>query len=93
MDIDFTPDQQALIRKAIETGRLHNADEAVKEALGLWEEREVERVEFLASLNDARAEIARGEGILITRDSMRELAEDVKRRGREQLAAERPTSI
>jgi antitoxin ParD1/3/4 len=93
MDVEFTPDQQALIREAIATGRLHSADEAVKEALGLWEQRERARAAFLASLDEARAEIARGEGVPITQESMRDLAEDVKRRGRERLAAERPASV
>lgn len=45
--------------------------------------------EFLASLDEADAALDRGEGILITRESMRLLAEEVKRRGREQMAAER----
>jgi antitoxin ParD1/3/4 len=93
MNVQFTPDQEAFIRQAIETGRLHSADEAVREALGLWEQRERGRAEFRASLDEARASIARGEGIPITPDSMRELAEDVKRRGRERLAAERQASV
>jgi putative addiction module CopG family antidote len=89
MNVQFTPDQEAFIRRAIEIGRINSADEAVKEALGLWEQRERGRAEFRASLDEARASIARGEGISITRDSMRELADDVKRRGRERLEAER----
>jgi antitoxin ParD1/3/4 len=90
MDVDLTADQEALIRQAIESGRLYTADEAVREALVLWEQRERARAEFLSSLDEARAEIARGEGTPITQKSMDELAEDVKRRGRERLAAERP---
>ena len=55
----------------------------------LWVERERRRTEILAAVDIAKASIDRGEGIEITQDSMRALAEDVKRSGRAQLAAER----
>jgi hypothetical protein len=45
------------------------------------EERERRREDILASVGLAQASLARGEGIDITQASMRELAEDVKRRG------------
>ncbi len=48
--------------------------------------------EILAAVDAAQASIDRGEGIPITRQSMRALAEDVKRRGRARLAAERETT-
>jgi hypothetical protein len=56
--------------------------------LSLWEERERQRAEFLASLADAKASLARGEGRKITLQSMRELAEEVKERGQARLPAE-----
>lgn len=88
MEVEFTIDQKAFIRRAIENGRLHNEKDAVQEALALWEERERQRVEFLLTLNDAKASLARGEGRVITEDSMRELATEVKERGRARLLAE-----
>ena len=87
MEVQLTPDQQAFVRQAIESGRLHRAEDAVKEALSLWEERERTRAEILAAVDEAEASLARGEGRIITRESMSELAEDVKRRGRARLAA------
>jgi len=60
----------------------------VEEALSLWEERERRRIEFLATLNDAKQSLERGEGRVITEESMRDLAEEVKERGRARLAAE-----
>jgi hypothetical protein len=57
----------------------------------LWEDRERQRAEFLLSLDDARASLARGEGRLITQDSMRDLAAEVKERGRARLLAELQT--
>lgn len=90
MEVHLTPDQKAFVRQAIESGRFHRAEDAVEEALALWEERERKRAEFLASLDDARASLARDEGRVITQQSMRELAEEVKRRGKARLDSERP---
>jgi len=59
----------------------------VREALALWVERERRREETLAALDEAEAALAPGEGLIIIKSSMRELAEDVKRRGRARLAA------
>jgi len=91
MQVRITPDQEAFIRRAIEAGRFGRAEDAVEEALSLWEERERKRAEFLATLDDAKASIARGEGQVITQESMRNLATDVKRRGRTRLAADPST--
>lgn len=88
MEVHLTPDQEAFVRQAIESGRIHRAEDAVQEALSLWEERERKRAEFLATLDEAEASLARGEGRVITQESMRELAEEVKERGRTRLAAE-----
>jgi Arc/MetJ-type ribon-helix-helix transcriptional regulator len=88
MEVTLTSDQHAFARRAIESGRLHSEEDAVQEALALWEERERHRVEFLATLDDARLSLARGEGHPITQGSIQDLARAVKERGRAQLAAE-----
>ncbi|HEV2380884.1 MAG TPA: hypothetical protein VG206_13980 [Terriglobia bacterium] len=92
MDVQLTPDQQAFARRAIESGRLHSEQDAVREALTLWEERERQRAEFLLTLDEARASLARGEGRVITQESMRQLASEVKERGRARLLTEVTTS-
>jgi putative addiction module CopG family antidote len=91
MEVHLTPDQQAFVRQAIESGRFLREEDAVKEALSLWEERERTRAEILVAVDEAESSLARGDGRAITQDSMRELAEDVKRRGRARLAAEEQT--
>jgi Arc/MetJ-type ribon-helix-helix transcriptional regulator len=88
MDVHLTPDQKAFIRQAIESGRLHREEDAVQEALSLWEERERTRAEILTAVDLAEASIARDEGRAITQESMRQLSEEVKQRGRNRLAAE-----
>jgi putative addiction module CopG family antidote len=89
MEIRPTPDQETFIREAVASGRFDNAEAAVKDALALWEERERRRAEILAAIDEAESAIGRGEGIAINSESMRELAEDVKSRGRARLAGER----
>jgi Arc/MetJ-type ribon-helix-helix transcriptional regulator len=91
MEVRLTPDQEAFIRRATEDGRIGSAEDAVGEALSLWEERERKRAEFLATLDDAKASIGRGEGQVITQQSMRDVATEVKQRGRARLAADQPT--
>ena len=89
MEVQLTPGQKAFARQAIETGRLQHEEDAVKEALSLWEERERTRAEILAAVDEAEVSLARGEGRTIMQESMRELAEQVKQRGRVRLAAEK----
>jgi len=86
--VQLTADQKAFVRQAIEGGRLLREEDAVKEALSLWEERERTRAEILAAVDEAEASLARGEGRVITQESVRALAEDVKRRGRTRLTVE-----
>ena len=92
MNVELTPDQRAFVQKAIESGRFSRVEEAIEEALALWEERERRRIEILAMLDEADASLARGEGREITEKSMKALAEEVKQRGRHRLAAERANS-
>jgi putative addiction module CopG family antidote len=94
MEVRLTPDQEAFVRQAIESGRLHRPEDAVEEALRLWEERERKRAEFLATLDDAEASLARGEGrVIVTKHDARQLASDVKRRGRARLRSERRSRL
>jgi Arc/MetJ-type ribon-helix-helix transcriptional regulator len=92
MEVQLTLDQKAFARHAVESGRLHNEQEAVEEALALWEERERKRMAFVATLDRARASAERGEGRVITRESMTALTAEVAERGRTRLMAERVTA-
>ena len=61
MNVDFTPDQQALVQQAINSGRLQRPEDAVQEALSLWVEQERKRVvpssveQFTSASEKARA--------------------------------------
>lgn len=88
MEIRPTPDQEAFIRQAIDAGRIARPEDAAMQAMALWEERERRRVEILTRIDEADVALARGEGTVITPETMDTLAEDVKRRGRARLDAE-----
>ena len=88
MDLQFTPDQKAFIREAIERGRFRRTEDAVQEAMSLWEERERVRAEIRAAIDVSEASLEHGKGRVITPASMRSLASAVKRRGRARLQAE-----
>jgi len=92
MNIQLTPEQKAFAQRAIESGRLSSEDDAVRQALALWEERERQRAEFLLTLEEAKASVARGEGREITPETMQQLAAQAKERGRARLLAELNTS-
>ena len=89
MNVELTADQRAFVQKAIATGRFSREEEAVAEALALWEERERRRLEILAMLDEADASFARGEGIPITEESVKVLIEEAKQRLRRRIEVER----
>jgi len=89
MEVHLTPDQDAFIRKAIEAGRLRREEDAVREAMSLWEERERRRLEILAAVDQAEASLVRGEGRRITtHEEVTQLSADIKRRGIARLSSE-----
>jgi len=89
VNVELTADQQAFVRKAIENGRFKREEEAVQEALALWEERERRRLELIAMIDEADASLARGEGIPITEESVEVLIEKAKQRLRQRIESER----
>lgn len=92
MNVELTPDQPAFIQKAIENGRFAHEEEAIAEALVLWEERERRRLEILAMLDEADASFARGEGIPLTEETAKVLVEEAKQRLRRRVEVERSTT-
>ncbi len=89
MHVQLTDDQKAFIQEGIQAGRFAREEDALREALSLWDIRERRRAEILAAVDQAEASFARGEGRRITtlEETMR-LADEIKRRGLERLNAE-----
>jgi Arc/MetJ-type ribon-helix-helix transcriptional regulator len=82
MEVQLAPDQEALVRQAIENGRLHHAEEAVQQALSLWETRERSRIEILCALDEAESDLNAGKFLDYTEESLARLGEELKREAR-----------
>ena len=87
MEVRLTAEQQAFARLAMANGRLRSEEEAVEQALLLWEERERGRLAVLSTLSEEQAALARGEGRALTADNLDEFAGQIKHRGRAVLAS------
>ena len=88
MNITLSPGQQSFIQQVIDSGRLGTVEDALAEALVLWEERERKRATLIASLDAAEASLTNADSMVINEGSMRDLANTVKARGRARLAAD-----
>ena len=89
MQIELTPEQDDVVRHAIAAGRIARPEEAVAQAMAFWVERERERAELVASLDEADAEYERGEAIRIdSEEDSRALFDDIKASYRARLAVE-----
>ena len=83
MNVKLTPDQEAFIKQAIENGRLNRPEDAVREALLLWEQRERSRTEILAALDEAEADLKAGHYTDYGREALPDLVEELKREARQ----------
>ena len=84
MEVQLTPDQEALVRVAVESGRLRDAGDAAQEAFELWERRERRRLELVELLKEGEANFAAGRFTTYTDKTLPQLFEEVKREGRAQ---------
>ena len=82
MEVKFTPEQQAFVRQAIASGRVHRAEEAIQQALSLWKKQERNRVQILAVVDEAEADLQTGQYTDYTVASVPLLAEQLKAEAR-----------
>ena len=93
MHVSLTPHLEELVRNKVKSGLYNSASEVVREALRLMDDRD--RVREMR-LEDVRNEIQigidqleRGESTEYTKETLHELFDDVKARGRVKLDARR----
>lgn len=85
MQIELTPAQNSFVELGIQEGRFRGGDEAVSQALALWEMRERERLELHSSI-DLR-ERSLDEGETYNEETLHQLVKSVAERGRTKLMA------
>jgi Arc/MetJ-type ribon-helix-helix transcriptional regulator len=88
MQIQLTPAQISFVDMGIQEGRFRGPEEAVQQALALWEKRERARVELLAFLDLADQELDAGGGETYTTETLRQLVASVEQRGKQTLAGQ-----
>lgn len=75
MNVNLTPQLEALVRQKVETGLYNNASEVVREALRLMEERDRFR-RLQSAIASGDAQYARGEVSTWTPETLQELIEE-----------------
>jgi putative addiction module CopG family antidote len=73
-----TPDQEAFIRQAIASGRYRTPEDALRDAMARWEQSERARIELLAALDEAEADVEAGHSSDYTEATLPQLARELK---------------
>ena len=88
MNVSLTPHLEKLVKERVASGKYNSASEVMREALRLLEEQEeLHRIKREALKRDIMAGVADLEaGRYKTYSSGQELFDDIKKRGRQQIA-------
>jgi antitoxin ParD1/3/4 len=87
MNVSLTPQLEALVHKKVKAGTYQTASEVIREGLRLLHERDEELAWVRKEVAKGEAEIARGEYIDLDEKGLKQFFADIKKRGRERLAA------
>ena len=82
MEVTLTPAQEAFIRHGIESGRYRTAEDAIREALAFWEEKERDRIELMTTFDEAEADLAAGAYVEHTDATLPQLASELQQEAR-----------
>jgi len=94
MQIEITPEQDQIIRLGIEQGRYQDEAEAVRSALDSWVERERERLELIAAIEEGEQSLEEDGGIVLeTKENIQNFFNGITEIGRERLEAIRNAEL
>ena len=82
MNVSLTPELERLVNEKVESGLYQTASEVVREALRLLKERDYAREQLRGDVQVGFDALTRGEGRTYDKASGRQLAEQIKSRGR-----------
>ena len=82
MNVSLTPELERVVNEKVESGMYQTASEVVREALRLLKERDEARAHLRADVQAGFDQSARGEGRSYDKTSGRQLADQVKSKGR-----------
>jgi putative addiction module CopG family antidote len=82
MEVRLTPEQEALIAQAVQSGRYQTAEDAVKDAVACWEENERRRIELVAMIDEGDADFEAGRYTEYTDETLADLFVELRREAR-----------
>jgi putative addiction module CopG family antidote len=89
MEVRVSPEQEELVRQAVESGRYRGAEDVVREALEMWHDRERKRADIMAVFDFAEASVSRVAKRNVAKEPATKPARKGKRRGRKRVAEEK----
>lgn len=82
MEVHLTVGQEAFVRQAVASGRFQREEDAFQEAFALWEQRERNRMEIQAALDEAEGDLEAGRFTDYAEASLSQMSEELKREAR-----------
>lgn len=93
MNVSLTPELEKLVQEKVASGLYQTASEVVREALRLLKERdERQKATLREAIQDGLTQLEHGAYQDYTDATLKDLAQGVKQRGRERLAARQKSS-
>ena len=86
MNVSLTPELEKLVNEKLKTGMYQTASEVIREGLRLLKDRDERQAQLRGQVRAGFDAIERGEYETDDESTTKELAEDIKRRGRKRLA-------
>ena len=86
MNVSLSPELEKLVKEKVESGKYPTADDVVREGLQLLKERDEEFEALRRDIREGFEDIERGDYEDYDDDSLKDLFEDIKTRGRLRLA-------
>jgi antitoxin ParD1/3/4 len=89
MNVSLTPELERLVEEKVKTGMYQTASEVVREGLRLLNERDQRFATLRSDIRSGFEAIDRGEFEEHDARTTKQLAQEIKRRGRQRLAEEK----
>jgi antitoxin ParD1/3/4 len=89
MNVSLTPELESLVNDKVKTGMYQTASEVIRQGLRLLKERDERLTQLRAEIRTGFEAIDRGEYDDYDERTTKQLAEDIKKRGRQRLADDR----
>lgn len=87
MEITISERNHKWLKKMIESGMFASVDEVLDQARELFDDTHEYMADLRAKVQEGLEALERGDYVTYTDENLRELAEDIKRKGRERLKA------